>query len=73
MARTPSSGLWDPDLERREGDYDAGPAVFESFGADTLPSGVVDTAPGDLVDGLEPVDRNGLARLLARYDCVWQW
>ena len=30
-------------------------------------------APGDLVDGLEPVDRNGLARLLARYDCVWQW
>ena len=30
-------------------------------------------APGDLMDGLEPVDRNGLVRLLARYDRVWQW
>jgi hypothetical protein len=27
----------------------------------------------DLIDGLQPVDRNGLVRLLAGYDHVWHW
>ena len=27
----------------------------------------------DLVDGVRPVSRSGLARLFARYDGVWRW